>query len=108
MDAFVWDQNFVTGLPQVDEQHHKLVDLFNELSQGLFSKRSDREVVLADTYAKTTLYMGSDTFEAHARIFRYPASICCRSENFVEQGQGRHLWREPGGVSRGAGIACLA
>ncbi len=35
---------------------HALVDLFNELSRGLFSKRSDREVVLADTYARLLAY----------------------------------------------------
>ena len=33
MDTFVWDQNFVTGLAEVDGQHHALVDLFNELSR---------------------------------------------------------------------------
>lgn len=29
MEAFVWDQNFITGLEDVDDQHHALVDLFN-------------------------------------------------------------------------------
>lgn len=32
METFVWDQNLLTGLPLVDQQHHALVDLFNELS----------------------------------------------------------------------------
>ena len=32
VDAFVWDQHFVTGLDDVDEQHQGLVALFNELS----------------------------------------------------------------------------
>lgn len=36
MEAFVWDQNFITGLPDVDSQHHELVDLFNELNRTLF------------------------------------------------------------------------
>lgn len=54
--AFVWDEHFVTGLGAVDGQHHALVDLFNELSKGLFSTRSDREVVLADTYARLLAY----------------------------------------------------
>lgn len=36
MEAFVWDQNFITGLPEVDRQHHGLVDLFNELNRTLF------------------------------------------------------------------------
>ena len=30
MDAFYWSQQFETGLPRVDEQHHRLVDLINE------------------------------------------------------------------------------
>jgi len=30
MDAFYWSQQFETGLPTVDEQHHRLVDLINE------------------------------------------------------------------------------
>lgn len=29
MDAFVWDQNIVTGVEDIDNQHHALVDLFN-------------------------------------------------------------------------------
>ncbi len=36
MDTFVWDQNMLTGITEVDEQHHSLVDLFNELNQGFF------------------------------------------------------------------------
>ena len=32
MKAFPWDQSFVTGLDQVDEQHHALVDLINRFS----------------------------------------------------------------------------
>ncbi len=36
METFVWDQNFITGLTEVDEQHHSLVNLFNELHAKLF------------------------------------------------------------------------
>ena len=32
MAAFLWDKSFVTGLDQVDEQHHALVDLINRFS----------------------------------------------------------------------------
>ena len=32
MAAFEWNQSFVTGLPQVDEQHHALVGLINRFS----------------------------------------------------------------------------
>ena len=48
MDAFVWDQHFVTGLTDVDEQHHGLVDLFNELSQTLFTHQGSAPAVDAD------------------------------------------------------------
>ena len=48
MDAFVWDQHFVTGLADVDEQHHGLVDLFNELSQTLFTHQGSAPAVDAD------------------------------------------------------------
>ena len=36
MDTFIWDRNFITGLPEVDRQHHELVDLFNALNRSLF------------------------------------------------------------------------
>ena len=41
VDAFVWDQHFVTGLDDVDEQHQGLVALFNELSRTLFAAETD-------------------------------------------------------------------
>lgn len=36
VDTFIWDRNFITGLADVDRQHHELVDLFNELNHSLF------------------------------------------------------------------------
>lgn len=41
VDAFVWDQHFVTGLSDVDDQHQGLVALFNELSRALFAADAD-------------------------------------------------------------------
>jgi len=32
IDIFPWDDNFNTGLPKIDEQHHKLVQLLNTLA----------------------------------------------------------------------------
>jgi len=32
---FVWDERFITGLPSVDEQHHRLVDIVNQLGERL-------------------------------------------------------------------------
>lgn len=89
--TFVWDQHFVTDLASVDEQHHALVDLFNELSQGLFSKRSDREVVLADTYARLLSYTDHHFQEEEALMVkfgvdaRHVESHRMMHQQFVEQ-----------------------
>ena len=37
METFVWDQHFTTGLDRVDEQHHHLVDLINQLGESLIA-----------------------------------------------------------------------
>lgn len=38
---FIWNKNFETGLPTVDKEHHKLVDLINELGHLLINKSVD-------------------------------------------------------------------
>jgi len=35
MESFQWNKQFETGLPDVDEQHHKLVDLINRFGELL-------------------------------------------------------------------------
>ncbi len=35
MQTFVWGEEFYTGVGMIDEQHHALVDLFNQLSTAL-------------------------------------------------------------------------
>ena len=37
MEAFVWDQRFVTGIEVVDEQHHRLVDITNRLGDVMLA-----------------------------------------------------------------------
>lgn len=37
-NPFVWNPAFETGLPTVDEQHHYLIDLINELSDSLMNQ----------------------------------------------------------------------
>lgn len=41
MESFHWDEVFVTGLGEVDQQHHKLVDLINELGDAISSDGAD-------------------------------------------------------------------
>jgi two-component system NtrC family sensor kinase len=43
MEAFAWDQCFVTGLQKVDEQHHQLVDIVNRVGDILMSPRATEE-----------------------------------------------------------------
>lgn len=38
MESFRWDPCFVTGLDEVDEQHHRLVDLINVLGDRLMAE----------------------------------------------------------------------
>ncbi|WP_313072041.1 sensor domain-containing diguanylate cyclase [Melaminivora sp.] len=54
--SFVWDDNFVTHLPAVDEQHQALVELFNELSRALFNPPEDSDALLADIYGRLLAY----------------------------------------------------
>jgi diguanylate cyclase (GGDEF)-like protein/hemerythrin-like metal-binding protein len=56
MDAFVWDQNFITGLPEVDQQHHALVDMFNELHQRLFVGQGIDWVALETVFRRLLEY----------------------------------------------------
>ena len=35
MESFVWDEHFVTGLEEVDKQHHRLVDVINQFGELL-------------------------------------------------------------------------
>ncbi|MDD2712279.1 MAG: diguanylate cyclase [Simplicispira sp.] len=60
VNAFVWDQNFVTGLPDVDEQHQGLVALFNELSRALFAAdadpQGDHAPLLQDVFQRLVNY----------------------------------------------------
>ena len=35
MESFVWDEHFVTGLAEVDKQHHRLVDVINQFGDLL-------------------------------------------------------------------------
>ncbi len=39
-DVFVWDTTLLTGLDEVDAQHHHLVDLFNTLNRAMFHGRA--------------------------------------------------------------------
>ncbi len=47
MEAFVWDPHFVTGIATVDEQHHRLVDIINQLGNTLIIGKPDASATQA-------------------------------------------------------------
>ena len=47
MDAFVWDERFVTGLKTVDAQHMHLVGLVNKVGDFLLENRGDETALQA-------------------------------------------------------------
>ncbi len=56
MDTFAWDKNFVTGIDSIDDQHHQLVDLFNQLNISLFSTHANREKIIAEAFERVVDY----------------------------------------------------
>lgn len=56
MQTFLWDENYVTGLATVDEQHHKLVNLINQLGESLIAGPGVDENALQELFEKLTNY----------------------------------------------------
>lgn len=56
MKAFVWDRHFITGLEQVDEQHHRLVDLINRLGESLIVSNSTDDAALRSVFDELADY----------------------------------------------------
>jgi hemerythrin len=98
MEAFVWDQNFVTGLAEVDEQHQSLVKLFNELNDILFGGGAGQEAALKDIFERLVAYAryhfaGEEALMAQEGVD--PRHVTLHRElhaQFVDQ--VAHLWNE--------------
>lgn len=59
MQLFVWDQHFSTGLPELDEQHRALIDVFNRLHDTLFQAgvpQEDREGAMRRAFDRLMNY----------------------------------------------------
>ncbi len=97
--AFVWDENFVTGLNDVDQQHHILVDLFNELNRAIFDHSSERDGLLADVYGRLLAYTEyhfreeEDLMAQYGLDMRHMQSHRSMHQQFVEQIQTLWLQR---------------
>ena len=59
MQLFVWDHQFSTGLPELDEQHKALIDVFNRLHDTLFHSgvsADEREAALRRAFDRLMNY----------------------------------------------------
>ena len=54
IDIFPWNDSFDTGLPEIDEQHRRLVQLLNTLASHIASGRGRRKSALCSTTWPTT------------------------------------------------------
>ncbi len=56
MQTFVWGEEFYTGIDEIDEQHHGLVDLFNRLSESLIENEGSDEATVELVFAQLVDY----------------------------------------------------
>ena len=50
MEAFVWDERFVTGIPSVDAQHRHLVDIVNRVGDLLLAEGEGTDEALQQIF----------------------------------------------------------
>ncbi len=56
MDVFHWDECFITGLPDVDRQHHHLVDVINRFGQALTQQTGATEQDVERVFGELAAY----------------------------------------------------
>jgi hemerythrin-like metal-binding protein len=56
MDAFVWDERFVTGIEIVDRQHHHLVDIVNQVGDMLLGGNQVPDATLQSLFKQLADY----------------------------------------------------
>ena len=72
MQLFVWDHQFSTGLPELDEQHRALIDVFNRLHDTLFNGSAhaqEREAALRRAFDRLMSYARAQ-FTAEETLMR--------------------------------------
>jgi len=105
VDTFIWDRNFITGLPEVDRQHHELVDLFNALSHSLFHGSDTGTAELEAIFQRLLAYAAKHFADEEALMTsvgldtRHLASHQHLHRQFVEQVRSmwtlRHTLKQP-------------
>ena len=56
MEAFVWNRHFTTGLERVDQEHHQLVTLINQLGEALIAGPVQEPESLQATFGQLADY----------------------------------------------------
>lgn len=110
MDVFKWDKNFETGIAQVDQQHHQLIDITNafgeQLAQGdiheesinkLLKRLIDYTVEHFSTEEKLMQQTGIDDkhlsrHQQEHQSFLEEVTLLEQSYNRQEKETGRHLF----------------
>ena len=69
MKTFVWGPEFSTGIGLVDDQHQRLIDLFNQLSDTLLQPEADAEASIAVAFHALMAYV-REHFSAEEGMMR--------------------------------------
>jgi two-component system NtrC family sensor kinase len=91
MQAFVWDEHFVTGLDFVDTQHHRLLDIINQvgdiLLEGDETKAAELQAVFKDLagYAHRHFHEEEQLMVATGLDPRHIATHKKLHHDFIEQ-----------------------
>lgn len=100
MKTFEWTPLFETGLTEVDQQHLRLVDMLNSLSEQVDSASADRVDELLTGLAQYTVYHFSceEALMRHVGVDpRHIEKHCAAHAQFVEQVQSWMATREADG-----------
>ncbi len=83
MKLFEWDEKFSVGMKDIDDQHKKLIDMINELSDAMSSGKS--KAVMGDILKGLVQYgvVHFDTEEKYFKRYNYE-----NSDEHIKQHEG--------------------
>lgn len=102
METFVWDSYFDTGLTTVDEQHHVLIDAFNDLSDALQRSNAGDAQGLSEAYERMVAYAQFHFAEEELMMrdrgldARHVQTHASLHQQFIEQ--VATMWRSQGAL----------
>ncbi|CAG35701.1 GGDEF domain-containing protein [Desulfotalea psychrophila] len=66
MKTFIWDENFTTGISDIDKQHHHIIDIINEFAFAFSQNSINKDFILRVSKELTTY--GVDHFKTEEEI----------------------------------------